>query len=740
MDTTEYNYKTEQLLQDKEVYEELTKDPLTNITKEFNRKLNKIIRTYKLNKKAFENLKAEENNLPNFYGLPKVHKPNKPLRPIVSYAGSPLYPLTKYLSSLISPFQKKLPHTVPNPIVAVETIKNLQIPNNSQMVSFDVESLYTSIPHDEALLALKSFLELHPEIVLPIPKEALIDLLKLCLEYSYFNFKNRFFRQIRGLPMGNPISAALANIFMNEIDKIITESNNLEVLLWMRYIDDVFCITEAEIDTFLYFLYNLKPYLKFTHEIENNKSLAFLDIQLVRKELHIETTIYRKPTHTGNYLNFSSFGPIHNKIAEVKTLSKRLTTHCSNRNIERKEESNIIFKELIVNNYPKKFIKKHFYTPRFPSSNNNNDQSDKRYCSLPYSYGSERIARILKKYNIIATYQSAQNLKQILRHSDTKINRKKKNKNNVIYKIPCKTCPATYIGETSKALKERINQHKAALRIHKLGLPTGFHRHAKAKTSLEDDDVPIDDTTTNLLFTPQEKERKSTRDKVPDFDDILGRSTSTTPPPPRWFSVSTSEPQRSLIRRQIQGVLGTKGSRAKGGGVLLERRTGSSKSDERARSATLPMTLDDACGLCPLTSTFKLTTQKDVKWNWDPDCQQAFTTLKESLTSKPVLHLYQVGLPCRLYCDASTQGIAGILKQVHPDGQVHPVQYFSRALRAHERNYTASELECLAIVESVDKFRIYLTGRVTPAKSLKGPKVNPMVPSDKFHHLNNHLT
>ncbi|UYV60500.1 hypothetical protein LAZ67_1001331 [Cordylochernes scorpioides] len=101
---------------------------------------------------------------------------------------------------------------------------------------------------------------------------------------------------------------------------------------------------------------------------------------------------------------------------------------------------------------------------------------------------------------------------------------------------------------------------------------------------------------------------------------------------------------------------------------------------------------------------------KDVKWNWNPDCQQAFTTLKESLTSKPVLHLYQVGLPCRLYCDASTQGIAGILKQVHPDGQIHPVQYFSRALRAHERNYTVSELECLAIVESVDKFRIYLTG------------------------------
>ncbi|UYV78915.1 hypothetical protein LAZ67_17000248 [Cordylochernes scorpioides] len=183
MDTTEYNSKIEQLLQDKEIYEQLSKDPLPNITKEFNKKLNKIIRTHKLNKKSFENLKAEEKTLPNFYGLPKIHKPNIPLRPIVSYAGSPLYPLTKFLSSIISPFQKQLPHTVPNPIVAVEAIKTVQISNDSNMVSFDIESLYTSIPHDEALLALQSFLEIHPEIVLPLSKDALIDLIKLCLDH-----------------------------------------------------------------------------------------------------------------------------------------------------------------------------------------------------------------------------------------------------------------------------------------------------------------------------------------------------------------------------------------------------------------------------------------------------------------------------------------------------------------------------------------------------------------------------
>ncbi|UYV79143.1 hypothetical protein LAZ67_17001234 [Cordylochernes scorpioides] len=69
----------------------------------------------------------------------------------------------------------------------------------------------------------------------------------------------------------------------------------------------------------------------------------------------------------------------------------------------------------------------------------------------------------------------------------------------------------------------------------------------------------------------------------------------TVVPPPRLrvgFPASTSEPQRSLIRRQIQGVLGTKGSRAKGGGgVLLERRTGLSKSEREGSVSNLAIEL-----------------------------------------------------------------------------------------------------------------------------------------------------
>ncbi|UYV76942.1 hypothetical protein LAZ67_14002510 [Cordylochernes scorpioides] len=71
-----------------------------------------------------------------------------------------------------------------------------------------------------------------------------------------------------------------------------------------------------------------------------------------------------------------------------------------------------------------------------------------------------------------------------------------------------------------------LEDHAITISLAAKRLTPGLHRRAKAKTSLEDDNVPIDDTTTKSLFTPQEKERKGTRTKFQDFDGIIGRSTS----------------------------------------------------------------------------------------------------------------------------------------------------------------------------------------------------------------------
>ncbi|GBM46244.1 Transposon Ty3-I Gag-Pol polyprotein [Araneus ventricosus] len=87
------------------------------------------------------------------------------------------------------------------------------------------------------------------------------------------------------------------------------------------------------------------------------------------------------------------------------------------------------------------------------------------------------------------------------------------------------------------------------------------------------------------------------------------------------------------------------------------------------------------------------------------ECQDAFELLKNKLVTKPVLQLYGSKLTLRVFCDASQ---VAILKQTDSSGNLHPVSYYSRTLRSYEKNYYITELECLVIVDALDKFYYYL--------------------------------
>ena len=103
----------------------------------------------------------------------------------------------------------------------------------------------------------------------------------------------------------------------------------------------------------------------------------------------------------------------------------------------------------------------------------------------------------------------------------------------------------------------------------------------------------------------------------------------------------------------------------------------------------------------PLTQLLR----KSKKFVWAEPQQKAFESLKEILTKGPVRHIYDQRLECQLHTDASTIGIAGVLIQ---DG--HPIGYYSRKLSDAETRYTVTEQECLALVDSIKYFRIYLEG------------------------------
>ena len=93
--------------------------------------------------------------------------------------------------------------------------------------------------------------------------------------------------------------------------------------LWKRYLDDsIEIIPTNEVDSFHLLLNQINPYIQFTYEMENEHRLPFLNMMIHSRENgSLSFSIYRKPTFTGNYLNFDSYHPI---VQSVTATSRRV--------------------------------------------------------------------------------------------------------------------------------------------------------------------------------------------------------------------------------------------------------------------------------------------------------------------------------------------------------------------------------------------------------------------------------
>ncbi|WVZ97386.1 hypothetical protein U9M48_042928 [Paspalum notatum var. saurae] len=98
-------------------------------------------------------------------------------------------------------------------------------------------------------------------------------------------------------------------------------------------------------------------------------------------------------------------------------------------------------------------------------------------------------------------------------------------------------------------------------------------------------------------------------------------------------------------------------------------------------------------------------TQKNARFMWSPKCEEAFGTLKKLLTLAPILAQPDITKPFDVYCDASGSGLGCVLMQ---EGRV--IAYASSQLRKHEVNYLTRDLELLAVVDALKKWRHYLLG------------------------------
>lgn len=102
-------------------------------------------------------------------------------------------------------------------------------------------------------------------------------------------------------------------------------------------------------------------------------------------------------------------------------------------------------------------------------------------------------------------------------------------------------------------------------------------------------------------------------------------------------------------------------------------------------------------------------TKKQIRWTWGEEEERAFRTLKQTLVSAPVLACPDFSRRFILQTDASKQGLGAVLTQEFEDGE-RVIAYASRTLNQAERNYSATELECLAVVWGIRRMRDYLEG------------------------------
>ncbi|BHF60297.1 hypothetical protein SprV_0100326100 [Sparganum proliferum] len=168
--------------------------------------------------------KSADAAMARFYGLPKVHKPGVPLRPIVSLRGTPTFGLPKWLYQRFRFLTEDSEWMVKSAEQFLGSIRHLEIESDEMMVSFDVVSLFTSIPTDLTINTIDELLQEKYDETDQRPKRThVIELLELCLR-TFFTFNNRVYEQKKGTPMGSPLSGVIAEAVLQRLERLVFRS------------------------------------------------------------------------------------------------------------------------------------------------------------------------------------------------------------------------------------------------------------------------------------------------------------------------------------------------------------------------------------------------------------------------------------------------------------------------------------------------------------------------------------
>ena len=461
LDRQNYITGMEKLFSDSKTYCRIEKCKTSSIQL----KLNKMISRWKdigaIDYTTARDLKCHNGTIARAYGLPKVHKPDCPFRPIVSCIGTPLYSLSKYMCNILKYIVGKTESNIKNSSDFRSKITGLEVPENYKIVSFDVVSLFTNIDNNLVIKIIhKKWDEIKKASKTKLSKSEFIEALELIINNCEFSFNGKLYKQKFGSPMGSPVSPMLANLVLENLEEEIFKQCHFSPAFYYRYVDDIItAVPEDRIEEFNRLLNSYHTKLQFTSELEIEGKIPFLDMLLIKEsDRRLSINWYHKPTWSGRYLNFESWLPYSYKVNTVVLLTKKILELSDSK--YHKENFKLLIETLMKNGYPKRMIKNIIYgTKNKNAAVTTKEPQDKKYVSVPYVKNlHEKMRTLFRRYDIEIVGRADEPLDKLV-FSKSKDKISKENQSNVIYNVQCE-CKKNYVGQTSQYLSVRFRQHQ----------------------------------------------------------------------------------------------------------------------------------------------------------------------------------------------------------------------------------------------------------------------------------------
>ena len=287
--------------------------------------------------------------------------------------------------------------------------------------------------------------------------------------------------------MGSPLSPIMANLYMESFKRRSLDLAPLKPKRWKCYVDDTDAVWphgRSNLSQFLEHLNSQNNNIKFTMDIEENRSLPFLDVLVSRNsDGSISHQVFRKKTHIDRYLHANSHHFPPQKVGVINTLVTRALRILDREHI--KEEIDHLEKVFEENGYNGKQFRKIV-------ASSNKEKKEKKTIEknddnihrifLPYIKGTtDKLAKTLKRNKIQTFFTPPNTIRNMVNSLKDPINPKTY---KGMYSIPC-SCEKLYIGEIERSMETRFKEHSADLRHdrHKKSV-LAEHSHLKSHQNM----------------------------------------------------------------------------------------------------------------------------------------------------------------------------------------------------------------------------------------------------------------